>query len=182
MSEQGIDAYRVTSVLGYCLLPMVGVGAVSVMFTLKFAFVLSPFASAQLMPSQWSFGIFAQHPFHNMVYERCLGYLRRGAANVKSTAARRISRRFVIRLLRPSQRFPYRWWWQHFWEGTLMNSGVVIFHSFTHGRLSSTSEMIIYGCVPFYSCTNQCGAQRPACVATDSPHEMRTVSEKLQLC
>jgi len=34
MSEQGIDAYRVTSVLGYCLLPMVGVGAISVMVTL----------------------------------------------------------------------------------------------------------------------------------------------------
>ncbi|KAK7053325.1 Protein yipf5 [Paramarasmius palmivorus] len=35
MSEKGIDAYRVTSVLGYCLLPMVGVGALSVMVTLK---------------------------------------------------------------------------------------------------------------------------------------------------
>ncbi|KAF7428617.1 hypothetical protein PC9H_007844 [Pleurotus ostreatus] len=34
MSESGIDAYRVASVLGYCLLPMVGVGAVSVMATL----------------------------------------------------------------------------------------------------------------------------------------------------
>jgi len=34
MSEKGIDAYRVASVLGYCLLPMVGVGAVSVMVTL----------------------------------------------------------------------------------------------------------------------------------------------------
>ncbi|KAH8080286.1 Yip1-domain-containing protein, partial [Cristinia sonorae] len=34
MSEKGIDAYRVTSVLGYCLLPMVGVGALSVMVTL----------------------------------------------------------------------------------------------------------------------------------------------------
>ncbi|THU95660.1 Yip1-domain-containing protein [Dendrothele bispora CBS 962.96] len=34
MSEKGIDAYRVTSVLGYCLLPMVGIGAVSVMMTL----------------------------------------------------------------------------------------------------------------------------------------------------
>ncbi|OBZ68248.1 Protein YIPF5 [Grifola frondosa] len=30
----GIDAYRVVSVLGYCLLPMVGVGALSVMVTL----------------------------------------------------------------------------------------------------------------------------------------------------
>jgi hypothetical protein len=36
MSEQGIDAYRVASVLGYCLLPMVGVGALSVMVTLKY--------------------------------------------------------------------------------------------------------------------------------------------------
>ncbi|KAI0058072.1 Yip1-domain-containing protein [Artomyces pyxidatus] len=31
MSEKGIDAYRVVSVLGYCLLPMVGVGAFSVL-------------------------------------------------------------------------------------------------------------------------------------------------------
>ncbi|PVF94992.1 Yip1 domain-containing protein [Serendipita vermifera] len=30
MSEHAIDAYRVASVLGYCLLPMVGVGAMSV--------------------------------------------------------------------------------------------------------------------------------------------------------
>ena len=36
MSEQGIDAFRVTSVLGYCLLPMVGVGAISVMVTLEY--------------------------------------------------------------------------------------------------------------------------------------------------
>lgn len=35
MSESGIDAYRVFSVLGYCLLPMVGVGAVSVMVILE---------------------------------------------------------------------------------------------------------------------------------------------------
>lgn len=34
MSEKGIDAYRVASVLGYCLLPMVGVGAVSVVAAL----------------------------------------------------------------------------------------------------------------------------------------------------
>ena len=36
MSEQGIDAYRVLSVLGYCLLPMVGVGALSVIITLEY--------------------------------------------------------------------------------------------------------------------------------------------------
>ncbi|KAI0958665.1 hypothetical protein AcV7_004415 [Taiwanofungus camphoratus] len=34
MASACIDAYRVVSVLGYCLLPMVGVGALSVMVTL----------------------------------------------------------------------------------------------------------------------------------------------------
>ncbi|KAL4073991.1 hypothetical protein V8B97DRAFT_1915032 [Scleroderma yunnanense] len=34
MSDKAIDVYRVVSVLGYCLLPMVGVGAVSVIVTL----------------------------------------------------------------------------------------------------------------------------------------------------
>jgi hypothetical protein len=43
MSEQGIDAYRVLSVLGYCLLPMVGVGALSVVITLECVIVLSVF-------------------------------------------------------------------------------------------------------------------------------------------
>jgi hypothetical protein len=36
MSEQGIDAFRVMSVLGYCLLPIVGVGALSVVVTLEY--------------------------------------------------------------------------------------------------------------------------------------------------
>lgn len=42
MSEKGIDAYRVTSVLGYCLLPMVGVGALSVLVTLECVFSPRP--------------------------------------------------------------------------------------------------------------------------------------------
>jgi len=43
MSERGIDAYRVVSVLGYCLIPMVGVSAVSVAMTLDgtFGYLLS---------------------------------------------------------------------------------------------------------------------------------------------
>ncbi|KAG6849568.1 hypothetical protein H0H93_007349 [Arthromyces matolae] len=43
MSERGIDAYRVVSVLGYCLLPMVGVSAISVMTLLDgtFGYLLS---------------------------------------------------------------------------------------------------------------------------------------------
>ncbi|KAH9839542.1 Yip1-domain-containing protein [Rhodofomes roseus] len=43
MAESGIDAYRVVSVLGYCLLPMVGVSALSVVLTLdgSLGYVLS---------------------------------------------------------------------------------------------------------------------------------------------
>ncbi|KIK67375.1 hypothetical protein GYMLUDRAFT_55157 [Collybiopsis luxurians FD-317 M1] len=43
MAEKAIDAYRVTSVLGYCLLPMVGVGGISVAMTLdgSFGYILS---------------------------------------------------------------------------------------------------------------------------------------------
>ncbi|PFH51535.1 hypothetical protein AMATHDRAFT_74888 [Amanita thiersii Skay4041] len=46
MSEKGIDAYRVASVLGYCLLPMVGMSAVSVMIALDgmFGYILSTIA------------------------------------------------------------------------------------------------------------------------------------------
>ena len=36
MSPHGIDAYRTASVLGYCLLPMVGLGAISVMVALEY--------------------------------------------------------------------------------------------------------------------------------------------------
>jgi len=36
MSDHGIDAYRVASVLGYCLLPMVGISAISVATHLEY--------------------------------------------------------------------------------------------------------------------------------------------------
>lgn len=36
MSEKGIDAYRTASVLGYCILPMVGVGGISIMVALEY--------------------------------------------------------------------------------------------------------------------------------------------------
>ncbi len=38
MSETGIDAFRVACVLGYCLLPMVVMGAISVVVTLECVF------------------------------------------------------------------------------------------------------------------------------------------------
>jgi protein YIPF5/7 len=39
MSQQGIDAYRVSSVLGYCLLPMVNIGALSIIMTLEYIYL-----------------------------------------------------------------------------------------------------------------------------------------------
>src|SRR5579863_3391552 len=55
MSEQGIDAYRVLSVLGYCLLPMVGVGALSVIITLEYAICPSSFhfSDIQFLAACW---------------------------------------------------------------------------------------------------------------------------------
>lgn len=50
MSEKGIDAYRVVSVLGYCLLPMVAVGAISVGVTLEFVSFSSSLRCAALTP------------------------------------------------------------------------------------------------------------------------------------
>jgi hypothetical protein len=35
MSERGIDVYRVVSVLGYCLLPMVAIALLSIVFPLR---------------------------------------------------------------------------------------------------------------------------------------------------
>jgi hypothetical protein len=71
MSEKGIDAYRVASVLGYCLLPMVGVGALSVMVVLEFvslfAMLIRPYllllsAASQVICSRSSpsFGVHMQ--------------------------------------------------------------------------------------------------------------------------
>ncbi len=55
MSEQGIDAYRVLSVLGYCLLPMVGVGGFSVVITLECVTILLVFllSDVQLLVACW---------------------------------------------------------------------------------------------------------------------------------
>lgn len=56
MSDHGIDAYRVASVLGYCLLPMVGVGAISVMILLEYVFPI--LMSSALLTNLVSSGTF----------------------------------------------------------------------------------------------------------------------------
>ena len=86
MSESGIDAYRVTSVLGYCLLPMVGVGALSVVFTLEY--VPHYFSRIPLINSHCvSFlkgdaGIYSLHRIDLMVHVCGLGDIRSSVANV----------------------------------------------------------------------------------------------------
>lgn len=64
MSEQGIDAYRVASVLGYCLLPMVGVGAISVVMALEYGQApLCPFYITDKLPVVHSAIFFLLPPF-----------------------------------------------------------------------------------------------------------------------
>lgn len=56
MSEKGIDAYRVASVLGYCLLPMVGVAALSVVVKLEYARLFLIFPQTLILHSLFCSG------------------------------------------------------------------------------------------------------------------------------
>jgi protein YIPF5/7 len=68
MSEQGIDAYRVVSVLGYCLLPMVGVGAMSVGVRLEYVPLIDPRPLIHVIP------LFIFRNADPCNYSRGLGY------------------------------------------------------------------------------------------------------------
>lgn len=108
MSPQGIDAYRVTSVLGYCLLPMVGVGALSVMVTLEYVSVSLPAQSKSNIYYQRLDGIFTFFAIHFLVYVFSIRHLRRRAAYVRPTTSRCIPCWAFIRLLCTSQHLPCR--------------------------------------------------------------------------
>ena len=97
MSQQGIDAYRVASVLGYCLLPMVGVGTVSVLVALEYVQVTS-FSSLSLSLKQWNIRILALYPIHTMVYVLCFWDFRSSASYVGPTAPHCLSDRFIVRM------------------------------------------------------------------------------------
>ena len=66
MAEQGINAFRVMSVLGYCLLPIVGVGALSVVVTLEY--VPFPQILTMLTRVQWIARLFVLVPFRPLVH------------------------------------------------------------------------------------------------------------------
>ena len=101
MSEQGIDAYRVASVLGYCLLPMVGVGAISVVITLEYD---HPLRARYLSFLTFSYQRHARLPplyaLRTLVYMVRINNIRRRLAHVRTTAPRRISSRLTLRVLR----------------------------------------------------------------------------------
>jgi hypothetical protein len=104
MSEQGIDAYRVLSVLGYCLLPMVGVGALSVIITLKYAIVPRVFGFLTYI-SQRHAGLHAILYIYCLVHLCRLWHLRCRSAHVRSAASCCLSRWPSIWLLCAAQRF-----------------------------------------------------------------------------
>lgn len=64
MSEQGIDAYRVASVLGYCLLPMVGVGTVSVLVALEYVQLISLIPTLILQTAEHSDTCYLSYPYY----------------------------------------------------------------------------------------------------------------------
>ena len=74
MSEQGIDAYRVASVLGYCLLPMVGVGTVSVLVALEYVLLISLISMLISQTAEHSDTCSLSYPYYG-VRTRLLGFL-----------------------------------------------------------------------------------------------------------
>jgi hypothetical protein len=111
MSEAGIDAYRVASVLGYCLLPMVGVGAVSVMVALEYASI--PLYHPKKNRSE---GSVLQRPnrlsplpaFYHVVHIYRVRYFCRRPPHVGPASPRRVSRRLAIWVLCPVERVSRR--------------------------------------------------------------------------
>ena len=91
MSATYIDAYRVVSVLGYCLLPMVGVGALSVMVTLEYVLYIHRTAQSLTCPPQRHARLRPLHPLRPLVHMVRLHHLRRSTPYVRTKTARRVS-------------------------------------------------------------------------------------------
>lgn len=82
MSEKGIDAYRVASVLGYCLLPMVGMSAVSVMIALEYVSSSVSFGFSTNNSCQWHVWLLPVNDCHLVVYLCSVRDIRRCPSNV----------------------------------------------------------------------------------------------------
>jgi len=81
MAEQGIDAFRVMSVLGYCLLPIVGVGALSIVVTLEYVCHPSQFDRADERTQRVAW-LSILVPFRPLVYLLCFRDFRNSTAHV----------------------------------------------------------------------------------------------------
>lgn len=89
MAEKGIDAYRVVSVLGYCLLPMVGVGALSVMVTLEYVSIASNLNPSDVSP-QWYGGLPALNLVSPLVHMVSFEHIRCRSPYVRAETACRV--------------------------------------------------------------------------------------------
>jgi hypothetical protein len=97
MAEQGIDAFRVMSVLGYCLLPIVGVGALSVIVTLEYVHNLlhAVFTDERIQRVTWLFGLFSFCP---MVYLLCFRHFCNSTPHVRPASAGSLPRGSLLRV------------------------------------------------------------------------------------
>lgn len=99
MSEKGIDAYRVASVLGYCLLPMVGVGAISVMVILECVSTnIQLYLIANDMFLQRNSRLHALVPLDPLVHIRSVRYICGGPQDVGSEVIGGVPRWIAVRL------------------------------------------------------------------------------------
>lgn len=104
MSENGIDAYRVASVLGYCLLPMVGVGAISVMVTLEYVHPQYKCIAVILTePLQWHDWICFIDNVRTLVHVVSVYHFRCSSADVRAAVTSRVSDWIAVRLFRATQ-------------------------------------------------------------------------------
>jgi hypothetical protein len=103
MSERGIDAYRVASVLGYCLLPMVGIGAVSVVMILEYVVLLIMNTRFLMSGCQWAVWLPSIHHLHPVGHICSFRDIRRSSQNVRSEITRRLSYRSSLWLFRTTQ-------------------------------------------------------------------------------
>lgn len=93
MSETGIDAFRVACVLGYCLLPMVVMGAISVVVTLEYV-IASYFTTCRRSTDHLCQWFSRLHPFSSLrplVHIFCIWYIRCSPSHVPAKTACRIS-------------------------------------------------------------------------------------------
>jgi hypothetical protein len=111
MAEQGIDAFRVMSVLGYCLLPIVGVGALSVVVTLECVCRFPYLMCADKMIQRIA-RLFILLSFRPLVHLLCFRDFRNSTPHVRPAFAGSVPRCALLRMLCALQRLQRSYNWE----------------------------------------------------------------------